>query len=911
MPVLNYVIHNSVLICAPHTLLKEVIVYIGQVGEYVGIEDKFSQAISNLHTSTYCQLKTATAKARLVSNAHSLTFTKELFTSRVILPIDCIYIVEKSRLLGIFTAADLIQLINSSINFADLEIVEVMKQPLVTLNPDFDLNTTLTMMYQSGIRHAPIVDNVGQFLGITTLEALTLELQKELSNIREKLESEIAQRCSLELALKKAEAELEKKVNQATNELIKVNKNLQKGICDRITTEAQLLQTISDLQEIFQAFPDLYFRLGNDGTILSYHSRENSKSHWTSAQLIGERIQYIMPLDIGHKLDQGILQLHKSNSLVTIEYSLPIADRVESFEARLLPSIQNQIIVIIRNITESKQTQVALTTAKAELEIRVEERTKELRHSYERLLQEIIERQSIEEVLRYRVEFEKLITTISTHFINLAPQEIDRGINQALEAIGEFAVVDRISVFLFTDNDSKIYNTYEWHTQSFTGQIHKFQDTSDTVLPWIIEKLRRFETIYIPCIDELLITNYEQQQTLKNQNIQSLIILPIVCSGLLIGYLEFDSVRVEKIWTNDSILLLKMVGEMLGNALERKRVEQALRVSEERYIRAISAGKVGIWEWNIQTNEIYIDPNFLAMLGYTEQEVPKHFEQWLLLVHPDDIKAVKTAVNAYLESLNLKYEIEHRMLDKNGNYVWFLARGTLVRDQRGKPCFMAGSNTDITARKLAENKLKSSLKDKEVLLKEIHHRVKNNLQIISSLLRLQAKCINDEKAFDILQDSQHRVRAMAIIHENLYQSNNLAKIEIFDYIHKLTSNLISSYANHQDIKIHLNIDKSSLKIDTAIPCGLIINELISNAIKHAFINSNRGDIYVSFLDLNHGKYSLNVSDNGVGFQREIEFYKNQSLGLQLVWNLVEQLEGNITFTQTSRTVFTINFVEQK
>ncbi len=387
--------------------------------------------------------------------------------------------------------------------------------------------------------------------------------------------------------------------------------------------------------------------------------------------------------------------------------------------------------------------------------------------------------------------------------------------------------------------------------------------------------------------------------------------MPIVCSGLLIGYLEFDSIKATKTWTEDSIVMLKMVGEILGNALERKRVEQALRVSEERYIRAINAGKVGIWEWNIKTNEIYIDPNLQAMLGYTEQETPKYYNDWLNFVHPDDVELVKNSLNAYLIGIVPKYEIEHRMLNKDGSCIWFLSRGTLLYDSQGNECFIAGSNTDITARTQAENKLKISLKEKEILLKEIHHRVKNNLQIISSLLRLQTRYINDSQTLEVFQDSHNRVRAMAIIHENLYQSNDLTKIEFSDYVRCLTNNLLRSYGVISGINIYLNIDqKISLKIDTVISCGLIINELVSNSIKHAFSNTKKGDIYIELLEIANNQYLLGVSDNGVGLSKNIDFYKNQSLGLQLVWSLVEQLEGIITFNTSLGTSFKITFSEQ-
>jgi two-component sensor histidine kinase len=162
----------------------------------------------------------------------------------------------------------------------------------------------------------------------------------------------------------------------------------------------------------------------------------------------------------------------------------------------------------------------------------------------------------------------------------------------------------------------------------------------------------------------------------------------------------------------------------------------------------------------------------------------------------------------------------------------------------------------------------------------------------------------------MFQDSHNRVRAMAMLHENLYQSNDLARIGISDYIQNVTNSLIRSYGVNRDIKIHLNIDKSLLKIDTAIPCGLIVNELISNSIKHAFTDKDAGDIYVDFIKLPLNKYLLNVSDNGVGLPQDIEVHKQQSLGLQLVWNLVEQLEGTIAFNTSLGTVFTITFVER-
>ncbi|MGB0385953.1 MAG: sensor histidine kinase [Ardenticatenaceae bacterium] len=226
---------------------------------------------------------------------------------------------------------------------------------------------------------------------------------------------------------------------------------------------------------------------------------------------------------------------------------------------------------------------------------------------------------------------------------------------------------------------------------------------------------------------------------------------------------------------------------------------------------------------------------------------------------------------------------------------------------------------DITKRKRAEDKIQASLKEKEVMLKEIHHRVKNNLQIISSLLYLQSKAIKDQKALDIFQESQSRVKSMALIHDKLYQSNDLARINFGQYIRHLVRYLSDTYRMLQAITFNINVDEVFLNIDTAIPCGLIINELISNALKYAFLDQEKGEIKVDFHVLGNDQLELVVADNGVGFPEHINFKKTRSLGLQLVNKLVKQLSGTIELKsagvplngEDSGTEFRITFSKPK
>ncbi len=217
---------------------------------------------------------------------------------------------------------------------------------------------------------------------------------------------------------------------------------------------------------------------------------------------------------------------------------------------------------------------------------------------------------------------------------------------------------------------------------------------------------------------------------------------------------------------------------------------------------------------------------------------------------------------------------------------------------------------DVTERNRAMEKLTASLKEKEVMLKEIHHRVKNNMQVISSMLRLQAGYIEDPKALELFQESQNRVKSMALIHEKLYQSQDLARIDFADYLRNLTNHLFRSYSGRADITLNIEVSDVRLGVDAGIPCGLIVNELVSNALKHAFPNGRPGQITVA-LRRENGTYVLSVKDDGVGFPKDVDFRNTPSLGLQLVNTLVSQLDGSVELISNGAgTEFRIEFAAE-
>jgi two-component sensor histidine kinase len=224
----------------------------------------------------------------------------------------------------------------------------------------------------------------------------------------------------------------------------------------------------------------------------------------------------------------------------------------------------------------------------------------------------------------------------------------------------------------------------------------------------------------------------------------------------------------------------------------------------------------------------------------------------------------------------------------------------------GKNDYLTVIARDITERKRAEELVKASLKEKEVLLQEIHHRVKNNMMIITSLLQLQSKQIEDEHYREMFNISINRIKSMALIHEKLYKSKDLAKVDFKGYFKDMINSMVISYRlSSRKVALKTDVEDITFGIDTAIPCGLIVNELVSNSLKHAFLEDRDGEIKVSLSRNGKAEVELTVSDNGVGMPEDVDFRKTDSLGLNLVNALVGQLQGKIELYREKGTEFII------
>lgn len=344
---------------------------------------------------------------------------------------------------------------------------------------------------------------------------------------------------------------------------------------------------------------------------------------------------------------------------------------------------------------------------------------------------------------------------------------------------------------------------------------------------------------------------------------------------------------------------------------ERARSEQNARESEERYRVITETALDAVITIDRAGKILFVNQAAENIFGYSVAEM---LDQPLSMIMPEDLRARHWAsLKRYIDAG--KTDIRGRAvqlpgLHKSGRHIPLeVSFGKFLKD--GKHFFTCIIR-DITTRKRAEEQIKTSLKEKEVLLKEVHHRVKNNLQVISSMLNLQARHVKDQKALEMFRESQDRVRSVALIHEKLYQTKELSRIDFTEYVRNLGANLVRTYGvNPDSIRLQIHADGVLLSVDTAISCGLIINELVSNSLKYAFPAGKDGEIHIKLRSDKDNQFSLIVGDNGIGLPEDLDFRNTESLGLQLVTTLTDQIGGTVELDRNSGTAFRIVFPESK
>ena len=346
---------------------------------------------------------------------------------------------------------------------------------------------------------------------------------------------------------------------------------------------------------------------------------------------------------------------------------------------------------------------------------------------------------------------------------------------------------------------------------------------------------------------------------------------------------------------------------MVQDISDRKRMETRIQESELRFRLAFEDAATGMTLVDLDGRFAKVNRSLCEIVGYSSAELTTlTFPE---ITHPDDLETDLEYVRQLLSGEIRTYQFQKRYIHKQGHSVWIQLSASLVRDLQDRPQYFIAQIQDISDRRAAEMDLTKSLQDKEVMLQEIHHRVKNNLQVICSLLNLQSRYLKEEKIIRAFKETQNRVKSMALVHQQLYQSDNLSEIVLASYVKQLIGNLSRAYSITSQIEYSLEIADFELDLDTAVPCGLIINEIVTNAIKYAFPATQRGEISIHAHANSENNLALTIEDNGIGLKPNYVPETSKSLGLRLVKSLTEQLQGklDIISSQNSGTKFEFVF----
>ncbi len=479
--------------------------------------------------------------------------------------------------------------------------------------------------------------------------------------------------------------------------------------------------------------------------------------------------------------------------------------------------------------------------------------------------------------------------------------DIDDGLQKAIAHLGQASQANSIFVMQRNESGNDVSVRQQWSREE--ALAFESLPLSD-----IHSRLHKGEPFNL----EIDLPVDSPSQMNERPSRQSLLIIPIETGDTFWGGLGLNSSFPDHEWSTEEELALLTFAGNVSEFIQRHETQQELSVSQERLDLALRGAEVGMWELNFRTNEYKLDNHWKEILGFTDEPSTIPIENWKDRLHPEDRIRVLISTRVFLNGEQTLNSIEQRMLSKSGQWRWILSRGKIVEwDEDGIPIRACGTYQDITDRKKAEEKILRSLKEKEILLAEIHHRVKNNMAVISGLIQLQAEDVEDAQLRDILHESQMRIHSMAMIHEKLYQSAELSRIDYGEYVADLARTISKTLQDEKkDIKINIHADEVALNINQAIPCALILNEIITNAYKHGFRYRKSGNINISVQKKND-RITIAVENDGAPLPSDFSLQSASTLGMTLIQTLSQQLDARLSYKNEKTVNISFEFTYQE
>jgi PAS domain S-box-containing protein len=629
--------------------------------------------------------------------------------------------------------------------------------------------------------------------------------------------------------------------------------------------------------------------LGRPMHTLLFHSKADARPHaWEDCPVFAT-----LTLGAVHQGGEALLW-RKNGTKFPVEFvSTPIR------EGEIIVGA----VVTFNDISERKRVEAALQRVKEELELKVEARTIELKRVNEQLLADIVMRRRAEAALAAEARFLRAqIEVAKVALSSLRPEDFAQPL---LETIGRAQGYAYGALWRVGEDG---------HTVTMVAAF------GEGVAPFVglspaLSELNLYAASIIrarrPAYhNRLWESPYGYLTATTTLNAQALLGLPLINrTGRVVGAMTFAELEDANRFTLRDLTQGTVLANQVAQAIENSELFSQVNRLQEQYRVVTEALNDAVFTLDAEARFAFGNAAGERLTGYHLEELLGR--SFIDLVAPENLPELIDRFRRAITGEVISPHVQIEMIRKDGSRVPIeLSMANLVLD--GQIIGRVGVARDITDRKYAEEQIRASLQEKEVLLKEIHHRVKNNLQIISSLLNLQSKYINDPQSLQMFVDSQNRVKSMAIIHEILFRSRDITNIDFSEYIKTLSVQLFRSYgANAKKIALEIHVRDIILDVDTAISCGLIVTELVSNSLKHAFVDGREGVISVALFADDDDSLRLVVRDSGIGLMNYRALEHVESLGLKLVNALVNQLAGTVEVDSSPGTTFMVSFPHDK
>ncbi|MCX7877302.1 MAG: PAS domain S-box protein [Ignavibacteria bacterium] len=528
---------------------------------------------------------------------------------------------------------------------------------------------------------------------------------------------------------------------------------------------------------------------------------------------------------------------------------------------------------------------------------------------------DITEKKKVEEKLRENIEYEKILNYFTTSM--LKQNTVDEILSDIVNTCFSQLSFEDCVIYLIDEEGKYLIQKVAYGTKTIAEK--EIYGRIKVPLGSGIVGMVGLTGQPILCNDTTQSDLYIPEEEVN----MSELAVPILSEGKVIGVIDSENSK-KNFFTDFHLNMLKTIASICSNKIVQALAQEKIIQSEERYRTFVEQSSEGIFRFefktpvdtsaDLETQVTLINKNvYIAECNHVFARMYGAADPALIIgKKPEDLKYVNVSPEERTLQFILNgykfYEKESVESDSKGEVLYFSVNATGIIEN-GKLVRIWGVQRDITEKKKSEESLKRSLQEKEILLKEIHHRVKNNLQIVASLLKLQASYVRDENVKQLFRESQNRVHSMSLIHQKLYQTKNISRIKFKDYLENVITHLQHSFGILQDrVKIQINVNDIVMPIDNAIPCGLIINELVSNSFKYAFPNERKGNIFINaaYDDIND-RYWLTVRDDGIGLTEEVNLKESTTFGLQLVSTLVSQMDGSIEVFSKNGTEYRITF----